>query len=79
MSIRQSYQRIEPTLTVDGAPVAVEMATLSGDRIRIVVAGTGYGRTVYDGRVAEDAMSGIAVRADGGGAPWSAARAPRRR
>jgi SAM-dependent methyltransferase len=79
MTVRQTYQKIEPTLTLGGAPVAVETATLSGDRIRVVIAGMGYGRTVYDGRVADDALSGIAVRADGGGAPWSASRAPRRR
>jgi hypothetical protein len=79
MTVRQTYQTIVPTVVVDGAPVAVETATLSGERIRVVVAGTGYGRTVYEGRVAQDAVSGIAVRADGGGAPWSASRAPRRR
>jgi SAM-dependent methyltransferase len=79
MTIRQTYQAIDPVVTADGTQVAVETATLSGDRIRVVLAGTNYGRVVYDGRVDQDAVSGIVVRADGGGAPWSAWRAPRRR
>lgn len=74
MNIRQAYQAIVPTIAIDGTPAAIEAASLVGDRIRIVVSGGTFGRTVYDGRLAGDILAGVAVRADGGGAPWSAWR-----
>lgn len=74
MAIRQTYQAISPAIAIDGKPATIETAALNGDRIRIVLARTAYGRTVYDGRIAGDGVSGIAVRAEGGGAPWSAQR-----
>jgi len=74
MTIRQSYQAVSPAITVDGAPAAIEAATLAGDRIRIVLARTASGRTVYDGRIAGDIVAGTVVRTDGS-APWSAWRA----
>lgn len=74
MNIRQAYQAIVPTIAIDGTPAAIEAASLVGDRIRIVVSGGAFGRTAYDGRLAGDILAGVAVRADGGAAPWSAWR-----
>lgn len=76
MVIRQAYQTITPAITINGMPAPLESAILTGDRIRIVLTRTAYGHTVYDGHVARDIVSGIAIRADGGGVPWSAWRAP---
>jgi hypothetical protein len=75
MTIRQSFQAIDPAVAVNGMPAAIEAAALSGDRLRVVVVRAAYGRMVYDGHVTGDVVAGIAVRADGGGAPWSARRA----
>jgi SAM-dependent methyltransferase len=76
MTIRQVYQAINPAITIDGVAAQIEAARVNGDHIRIVLPGTLYGYTVYDGHIARDIVSGIAVRADGGGAQWSAWRAP---
>lgn len=76
MTVRQIFQAISAAIAIDGTPVAVETATLTGDRIRVVVSRAVYGRTAYDGRVTGDIVVGTMVRTDGGGAPWNVSRGP---
>jgi hypothetical protein len=75
MTVAQRYQRIEARFT-DGRAVA--SATLSGDLIRIVAPPrSATGETVYEGRIAGDAIAGTITVYAGAPVPWHATRLSR--
>lgn len=74
LSLKQNYQKLEAAATLDGRPLPVERATLTGRDLEIVLALPGRGRTVFSGTRINQAIEGRLRDAAGKSAPWSAVR-----
>lgn len=74
LSLNQNYQKLEAAATLDGRPLPVERAALTGRDLEIVLALPGRGRTVFSGTRINQAIEGRLRDAAGKGAPWSAVR-----
>jgi SAM-dependent methyltransferase len=71
--LRQNYQKLEASATLDGRPVAVESATMSGTRLDLVLDLPGTGRASFSGTRINQALDGEMAVA-GARSPWSAVR-----
>lgn len=73
-TIKQTYQKIEGTASVDGKPVELADATLRGDRISFTIPGeNGAGRT-FVGTVDGDSIAPAADAGEDAVKGWSASR-----
>ncbi|MBX3661063.1 MAG: class I SAM-dependent methyltransferase [Burkholderiales bacterium] len=72
--LNQNYQKLEASATLDGAPLAVERATLTGRDIEVVMALPARGRTIFSGTRINQAIEGRLRDAAGKSLPWSAVR-----
>ena len=71
--LRQNYQKLEASATLDGRAVPVESAAMSGTRLEVVLNLPGLGRTGFSGTRINQALEGEMLAA-GAKSPWSAVR-----
>lgn len=71
--LKQNYQKLEATATLDGRALPVESATMSGTRLDVVLNIPGLGRSSFSGTRINQALDGEMV-AGGTKSPWSAVR-----
>lgn len=71
--LKQNYQKLEATATLDGRALPVESATMSGTRLDLVLNIPGLGRSSFSGSRINQALDGEMV-AGGAKSPWSAVR-----
>jgi hypothetical protein len=74
--LEQFFQKIEGTLSIDGKPVPIQNAKLTGEEVSFSAMIDPAAPTEFTGRVINNAMEGV-VRTGGASAkpaPWSAAR-----
>jgi len=71
--LRQNYQKLEASATLDGRALPVESATMSGTRLDVVLNLPGAGRVSFSGTRINQALDGEMVAA-GVKSPWSAVR-----
>lgn len=71
--LKQNYQKLEATATLDGRALPVESATMSGTRLDVVLHIPGLGRSSFSGKRINQALDGEMV-AGGTKSPWSAVR-----
>lgn len=74
--LKQNYQKLDATAMVDGRPVKVEQAVLSGRQVEITLTLPGNGRMTFSGERHAQLLEG-AMRAAGSrnaAQPWRAAR-----
>ena len=71
----QFFQKVEGTLSVDGKPVPIENAKLTGDELTFSAPIDPSGPSEFRGRIVNNGMEGV-VRTGGAAkpTPWSAAR-----
>jgi hypothetical protein len=79
LALKQSFQKVEGTLTVDGRSVPIEDAKLTGERLTFTAKlDNGAARYEFDGRQTNNALDGTVKIAAGGAPartqPWNAAR-----
>ena len=75
LDVRQNYQKLEATAKLDGRPVPVEQAKLTGRMVEVTLQLPERGRVTFSGRRINQALEGE-MRAGGESkaAPWSAVR-----
>lgn len=80
LTLNQNFQKVEGRLTLDGATMPIENATLAGDRLSFTAkaAGASGAHYEFDGRIFNHALDGTMKVTHGGAAAqqqaWSAAR-----
>jgi hypothetical protein len=74
LSLRQNYQKLEAVATLDGKPLPVERATLTGRDIELVLTLPAGGRSTFSGTRINQAIEGRLRDTAGKTAPWSAVR-----
>lgn len=73
-TVKQNYQKLNVVATLDGKPVVVERAQLSGRNVDLTLVVPELGKVVYSGRRVNQALEGE-MRAGGGKpAAWNAVR-----
>lgn len=74
LAVKQTFQKIEPTLKLGGQNLAVTNATLEGDKISFVVAESAGVTRHYSGLVNGDTITGSSKSGTGPEAKWTAQR-----
>lgn len=78
LALKQNYQKLEATATLDGHTVPVEQARLTGRLVEFALVLPGVGRMLFSGRRTTQALEGEMRIAKGGNAgqsaPWRAVR-----
>jgi len=74
LSLRQNYQKLEAVATLDGKPLPVERATLTGRDIELVLTLPAGGRSTFSGTRINQAIEGRLRDTAGKTAAWSAVR-----
>lgn len=74
LALKQNFQKLEAAATVDGKPLAVDEAKLSGSHVDLALQLPDLGRVSFSGRRINQAIEGRMRRADGSESPWNAVR-----
>jgi hypothetical protein len=75
LDLKQNYQKLEATATVDGRAVKVEAAKLTGRQIDLALSVPGAGRVEFSGRRINQAFEGsLRMAGQDKPQPWSAVR-----
>lgn len=74
LSLNQNYQKLEATAKLDGNLLPVELATLTGRNLEVVLTLPERGRVTFSGTRINQAIEGTLRDAAGKTAPWSAVR-----
>ncbi len=74
LALEQNYQKLKATAKLDGRPLPVERAALTGRTLDVTLVLPGRGRVTFSGQRINQAIEGSARDASGASAPWRAAR-----
>jgi precorrin-6B methylase 2 len=74
LALRQTFQKIEGTLRLDGKELPLQNAKLEGDRISFAAGVSPADRREYSGRVNGNVIAGTFKSAGNAGGKWSAER-----
>jgi len=74
LTLRQTFQKIEGSLKIEGRELALRNARLEGDRITFSVEDNSAAAGEYTGRVSGNTITGIVKKAGGAEVKWTAAR-----
>lgn len=74
LTLRQTFQKIEGNLKIEGRELALRSARLEGDRISFSVEDNSTAAGEYTGRVSGNTITGIVKKAGGPEVKWTAAR-----
>lgn len=73
MALKQNYQKLTATAKLDGKPLAVDAAKLTGTQIELTLTLPELGKTVFTGLRINQAFEG-SMHVAGKAAPWNAVR-----